>query len=73
MPTPFSTMISSPISTMYGDHYYKDIEYNIPLNFGENFMDMYFNPPRNYTNPQTLESFEKGVLDDLFTIQGIKL
>lgn len=50
-----------------------DIEYNIPLNFGEDFMDMYFNPPRNHTNPQTLESFERGVLDDLFSVQGIKI
>lgn len=50
-----------------------DIEYNIPLVIEEDFKSMYFGPPRNFTNPHTLENFEKGVLDDLFRLQKIRL
>lgn len=35
----------------------RDIEFEVPLQLDEALKDIWFNPPRNYSNPQTLESF----------------
>lgn len=48
----------------------KDIEYAVPLNLDRALKDLWLNPERNYTNPQTLESFldnEMAAITDMYT------
>lgn len=46
----------------------KDIVDEVPLHLDRALKDVVFNPPRNYSNPMTLESFENEELPHIFAM-----
>lgn len=46
----------------------KDIEYKVPLHLQRALKDLWLNPSRNYTNPQTLEAFLDEEIPDIFAL-----
>lgn len=47
-----------------------DIEYRIPLNLDAALKDVFLSPPRNFTNPHNLQSFEDEEIPRVFTLYG---
>lgn len=45
-----------------------DIEYKIPLVFDQALKDMFLSPSRNFSNPQTLEAFERDEFPGIFNL-----
>ena len=43
-----------------------DIEYVVPLNLDQALRDMWLSPSRNFTNPQSLETFEREEIPGIF-------
>lgn len=46
----------------------RDIEFEVPLQLEEALKDLYLNPPRNFSNPQTLESFLDNEFDEIMRL-----
>ena len=46
----------------------KDIEYKIPVKFGEELKNLFFTPARNFTNPQNLQGFEDEEVPNIFAL-----
>lgn len=45
-----------------------DIEYSIPIPLEEELKDLALSPARNFTNPQTLQSFEREEIPGIFSL-----
>jgi hypothetical protein len=45
-----------------------DIEYKIEFDIGEALKDVWLSPSRNFTNPQTLETFKDEEIPDIFAL-----
>jgi len=50
----------------------RDIEFEVPLILDEALKDVWFNPPRNYSNPHNLESFEGEVIPEIVGLYQVK-
>jgi hypothetical protein len=50
-----------------------DIEYGIQLKMDEALKDIWFSPPRNFTNPQNLNSFENETFPSIFSLYREKI
>lgn len=48
----------------------KDVEYAIPIVLADVLQDVYFSPPRNFTNPTNLENAGDVKIEDPFAIYG---
>jgi hypothetical protein len=46
----------------------KDIEFAVPLNMQEALRDLWLNPARNYTNPQSLQAFLEREAPNIFSL-----
>lgn len=46
----------------------KDIEYAIPVNFGQALRNLWITPERNYSNPQNLSNFEVTQMPGVFSL-----
>lgn len=44
----------------------KDIEFEVPLVLDQALKDIFFSPPRNYSNPQNLDAFEDEEIPSIF-------
>jgi len=50
----------------------KDMEYKVPVHFGQELKNMYFTPVRNFTNPQNFTNFETEAVPSIFEMYGRK-
>jgi hypothetical protein len=46
----------------------KDIEYSIPVHFGQELKNLYITPARNFTNPHNLANFESEEIPGIFAL-----
>jgi hypothetical protein len=51
----------------------KDIEFSIPLILDDALRDLWLSPQRNYTNPSSLESFDREQAPQVFSLYDIKV
>lgn len=47
-----------------------DIEHTITLDLGQALRDIFLSPARNFTNPQSLEAFEREEIPSIFSLYG---
>lgn len=50
----------------------KDIEFEVPLRMEDALRDIWFSPPRNFSNPQNLQNTDQDAVPDIFSVYNMR-